>query len=533
MFVNARKIIHDNFMTIMDGGYYDPDTQKRCRELFDSLQRRGVILSNFEDDNWKTTNEVEKIGILLSLDEVDYLNHGYKYLKLEPGLVKSMLKYYTAWCMGEYGLRGIAARIRNIKKVLELLGEKNLKIRFDFRAGIKEFFEFIGIQAHRIESLLKRIAFKDRPRRTKRKLQPMITYMAAAEKSRELMLYGTKEERLHYFPVYWVTNFGAKMPERPTEWIVMPYECLEKNENGYFITVRKTILKHGGRQVEYTVEHDYCCFQYAVPYTEEVQMLEWYLEETKKHQRRFLFDFDENSIQDGISKHLSLDALNMRIAEFVETYLNNTHEFDWVKRMCNVTEFHPFPVGDMRPLALINLYYSGASLDVCMELADHDSMEITYHYITNIKEAIENSAFMKIQRKINEERNVVESYEEGALTEQTPHTLTHYGCNSLKILSGDMSECDPRCLDERKCTICRLYKATDKEIEIYIQEKREALEARIADMQKYIKSIGAGTFDRELLKLQKAHEAYADACMFHAEMEYQKYKEGELKANAL
>ena len=521
MYVTARKIITDNYAVIMDGTYWDADARKRCKQYFNECCKKGQIKSNYEDQLWRTDNEVNPCSINFDLKREKYLSHGMKYIRMQHSEMINAMKTYAIWCMGTYSFNGIQSRIRWIKKVLEHIGEKNLSLEGGASYCLKEFLEFIMISQKDIKSVTNRIKFKKRTERGRRELKPIITYEAAAERSRNLMFHGTYEERIKFFPVYLITNFGARLPLRATEWTVTPFECLGKNEDGVTFTARRTNQKKHGRKIGNDIDSDYNLFVYSLPYTEVMQMIEWYREETKEHKRRFLFDYDETSLRDSLRKRFSLDSLNDLIKEFVDTYMNDSEDLSWIRYLYGIERFEAFTAGDMRPIALINLYFSGASLDICMELADHDSMETTYHYITNVKEVIEASQFMKMQKRINRERRVVELQEQKAIVEQK-HMKP--GCNSLKPSKGDTSDCDLRCVGSKHCVVCRHCNPTEQMKKEFVEEKKQQLDVMVSEMQDYIKSNSAETFDRKLIYLQKAYEGYEDACEIKAKEEYEKWK---------
>lgn len=521
MFVTARKVIDDDYCIIMDGTYSDIKTRLRCKSYFRQCCEDGKIRSGYEENTWYTHNGVNPCGINFMLDKKKYKSYGMRYVQMEYEEMIEAMKIYAIWCMGEYDFRGIQRRIRCVKRVLENVGDKNLTIDESGLATITEFLDFIDISAKNKNSIKGRIKTNIRKRGKPRKLKHMAIYAVAADKSKELMQYGTQKEKLKYFPVYLLTNLGPRIPLRATEWTLMPYHCLEKTEEGYFLTVRRTILKKGGRKVENDVDKDYKLFTYNIPYTDDIQMIEWYVKETKSHKRKFLFDYDESSGRDNLRERFSLQSLNELITEFVEEYIKDSAKYTWILKMTGAEKFEPFTAGDMRPIALINLYYSGVNLDVCMELADHDNMETTYHYIRNIEEFIETANFMKMQKRINDERRDIERIAKKDLSITSSKPL---GCDSYKLFRGDLSDCDPRCLDDRSCVICRHHTSTKKEVEEYIDSKKKQLEKEVEAFRQCIRNEHGPVFDNMLIRLQKAAEDYNDACTILAEQEYEKWK---------
>lgn len=518
---SARKVIAEDYVIIEEGTYWDAHVRNSCKKYFREMQRLGKVRGDYEDSKWKTKDFLEFCGIDFSLDRKAYVSHGMKYIEVSFDAVVDAMKMYTIWYEGDYTFRGLQGKIRTLRKVLEQLGDKKLRIGFYHIAVIPDFLKFIGISEYKIKKIMGMIVVIPCQERAPRELKPILTYLAAADKIRSIMRNGTREKKIKWFPVDLVMELGFVIPLRPTGFSTIPFDCLQKDEDGYTITIRRTDLKKGKRTVSHD-EGDYKLNVYRVPYTEIIQDIEWYLEETKGHERPFLLDYSENSVRDSMRKRFSLESINALLKEFVETQLNDTNDYRWAMGVCGIEKFEPFTAGDMRPLALINLYFSGAPLDICMELADHENMEITYHYIRNIKEVIEGSAFMKMQKRINDERREIVLEEQTELVEADNMA---YGCNSQKILRMDPSDCDKRCLDSRDCILCRHYKATQQEKNEFIAMRKQELEKKIKEMRCYIREYHGDTFDKQVIQFQKACEAYADACGLKAQQEYERWKE--------
>lgn len=524
MGATARKYYDEDIIVLMEGTYDDLETKCRCHCFFKELHEKGNIKNNFQDDIWKLDNQVEHYNVSFQLDEDAYRKHGAKFLNKSLDEIKDAMKLYVLYYTGDITFGGIQNRIKVIRKVLENMGE-NLVIRREFQSGLMEFLIFMGLPVKIQKSIIDRITFKKTAVGGKRKLQPMITYEVAAEKSKEVMLSGSIEEKRDIFPVFFITNIGARIPRRPTEWTLTPYDCLKKTENGYLLTLRRTILKKGSREVGNDLDSDYELITYPVPDTEDIRIVQWYIEETKGHKRRFLFDYDETSLCDSLRKRFCLKSLNDAIAKFVEKYMNDPYGLNWLMSFYGIEKFEAFPAGDMRPLALINLFFSGVSLDVCMELAGHDCMETTFHYISNIKDTIETSSVMKMQKWIDGKRRDID-YMSAKSHSQTWSEALRPGCNSKKLWRDpmDLSDCKLECLDSESCIGCEHYNPTESEIEEYIREKEEEMDSAIADFRRYIKENCNYTLDGEIIRLQKAHEAYEEACSLRAQKEYERWK---------
>lgn len=524
MISTARKNMDDDIIIIFDGLYKDFETKLRCRNYFDKLQDEHKIIGDWDSPVWRLSDGVNFYNASFEFDRDKYMKHGYKFIQMQPKELKNALRVHSVWCMGEFIFKNISSRIKYVIEMLERVGESNFKMNGPAKVAIEDFLHFIGVSQMVTESVTDRIEFSQRGERGKRTLKPMLVYLLTAEKSKELMQTGSIEEKLKYFPVYLVSNLGPRLPLRSTEWTMIPFDCLKKTEEGYVLTIRRTDLKKGKRQVEYDVEKDYPKFHYNVPATEEMQMIEWYRNETKEHERKYLFDYSETMLRDSMRGRFCTLSLNMLISEFFEEYMQETPSLRWAMSVCNVEKLEPFTAGDMRPLALINIYFSGASLDACMELADHENLETTYHYIGNIKEILETSAVMKIKRKLNGEETEVSNLRKEANIATLELEL---GCNSKvrRFDPMDLSECPARCVNEKSCVGCPHYNPTEEEVLEFANEKERELDDAIKDFRDYINNTCCSTLDRELLRLQKAHEAYEEAFEMKLELELSKRKD--------
>lgn len=516
----------DDVCVLLGISYNDNQTVARCKDYFRQLCRENKIAGAWGDTVWNLFDGVNRYRVLYDVDNTSYMEHGWKYIGIPHEKLIDALRLYAVCCMGEVVFRKICSRISTIKKVLENVGGKDLEIAETDKCAIEDFLHFVGVPDPVIEAMMGRIMFKSHRHNYMRKLKPMVTYLAAADKAKEIMRYGSREEKIKCFPIYLVTNLGPKIPLRATEWTLLPFRCVERNSSGdYSFTIRRTMLKGGGRQVAYDVENDYQLFTYKVPDIEEMRMIEWYMRETGQHFRKYLFDFDEMNMRDAVRGRLCTASMNERISCFFEEYLRQDGSLSWAMGICGGKKLTPFTLGDMRPLALVNLYYSGASLDVCMELANHENMDITYHYICNIKDLVETSAVMEVQKKLNSEKHEIE------LLQQRPYRPIaglKNGCNSKKLMYNpmDLSDCDEKCIASGSCIGCMHYNATKEEIAGYVQEKETGLDYMVTELKNHIKNLNDGnTMDKILLQLQKASEAYGEALKLKIESECKKWKE--------
>lgn len=521
MVSTARKNMDDDIIIIFDGLYEDYETKCRCRKYFDKLCEERKIRGEWESPVWKLSDGVNFYNACFDIDRNKYMKHGYKFIKMQPKELQNALRVYGVWCMGEFVFKNISSRIAYTIEMLERIGESDFKMNGSAKVAIEDFLHFIGISSMMRESITGRIEFSQLGEKGKRTLKPMLVYLLAAEKSKELMQTGNIEEKLKFFPVYLLSNLGPRLPLRATEWTMLPFDCLKRTEDGYELTVRRTDLKKGKRQVEYDVEKDYPKFCYNVPVTEEMQMIEWYIHETKEHERKYLFDYSETTLRDSMRGRFCTKSLNMLISEFFEEHLQDSPSLKWAMSVCNIKKLEPFTAGDMRPLALINIYFSGASLDACMELADHKNLETTYHYIGNIKEILEASAVMRIKRKLDGEETEVSNLRREA---NLAHLELETGCTSKvrRFDLMDLSECSEKCVNEKSCVGCPHYNPTEEEVLEFAGEKERELKETIEDFRDYINHTCCSTLDKELLRLQKAHEAYEEAYEMKLELELSK-----------
>lgn len=527
MLNTAKKIMDDDTIVLMDGQYSDTITRTRCRRYFDDLCKEGKIKSQWNERKWKLRDGVNPYTAYFELDHDAYRKHGYKYFKIPADEIEEALRYYAVWCMGEFVYKNITNRIRFVIQMLEMVGKEELKMDGMAKNAIKDFIHFLGLPSTACKSITDRIVFKKvNKTRNTRVLKPMANYLFIAENTQKLMRKGSLKERIAYFPVYLLSNLGMKIPLRATEWTLIPYDCLQKVDDGYILTVKRTNLKAGLREVTYDADKDYPTFSYHLPATEELQMIEWYIEVTKKHKRKYLFDFDPMVMRDAIRERFCTQSLNVAIADYVEDYLSDDKTIRWAMTACGLEKIEPFTAGDMRPIALINLYYSGASLDVCMELANHENLETTAFYISNIKELLAASAVLRIKTLFDSKKSDIDGLRKMLDKEES---IMKPGCSNPKRYFDKeyIDDCPAKCLNSKSCVGCAHYTPTEEEIEEFIKEKEQELDDTIESFRAYVGNKVCSTLDRELVRLQKAHEAYEEACMMKAEREFTKWKEKE------
>lgn len=206
--------------------------------------------------------------------------------------------------------------------------------------------------------------------------------------------HATSEDRIRFFPVYFWWKVTAILPLRPTECVLTPRDCIRKDRNRYYLTVRRTQLK-GTKQAEtYYLDQDYRKAEYPVP--EELgTIIEQYILKTQavyESSIDTLFckatQFSSLGIKINQNGYYSYSNLRQCLNHFYDDVLVGQFGLtisDTYDPQSSQHTIGHVNLGDTRHIAMVSLMVSGGSPSACCALADHEGIDISSNYYTNIE----------------------------------------------------------------------------------------------------------------------------------------------------
>jgi hypothetical protein len=467
---NTLRQIESDDVIIYSEQTYNSSTLKKCKEIFNALVDKGEIVGSFSDDNWMAYSGLKHNRLTFEINDVLYKKHIGKEFGITRDTMTNMLKCYAIYCNGVYIYSTIAGqKINVVRSFIENYTDRDYKIRQEELSTIEDFLGFINTPEKQMEAIAENVRLIKVDDKTQRKLCPVINYMVIENEINSLYSMELDEKTFKkWFPIFFWVNITFILPLRATEMLITPFNCIERKDDKVYLKIRRTKLKKGTRTVYYDVKKDYQLFEYEIPETKAISIIEKYIDLTAEQDRRFLFEYNNFMVNDM----LSLAAFNHLITAFMDEHIIGNRKYDFARYATNIKEFEKVTAGDSRPLAMANLYFQNAGEDICRQLANHTNINTSSGYYTNISETILNSSIMQLQKKLN-------------MQEQSK--TDDYKTSANQVLNMDLSVCTSRkreidnknlddCVEQghlEDCMGCKYYLPSKKELDRFLEQQKE------------------------------------------------------------
>lgn len=404
----------------------DAEGVARAETAFLEYKNKGVIIDGtFRDDIWTMTDEVHTVRLYFHIDPEEYRRGAGHWLNCSrPDFILCM-KAYTAFLLGSAVLPSLYEILRELKQIAcmtpdEVQEVKNPRLAMEFLPLLSGDSEERDLALERLEE--RSLAYA-RNRRSPRKLGDFRAYLRFDKELREYWIHADDEKQRSYFPVYLWWNLTAVLPLRPTEFLLTPADCLEKNGEEYILSVRRTLRKKGKRPVSYRIESDYEINRYEIP--------GWLGSEIERYH---LLYHDSDTLfppaPHGHSSRLTYIQLNTLLRKFLAEELPEKS-----------ISIH---LGDTRHLAMINLMLSGGSPTICRTLAGHEDINISANYYSNLSSIIESTVYEHY--RTSGQDAALDGHMYFPLTLPQNRVRIQDGwCDYPAIVEGDIRECLKNC----------------------------------------------------------------------------------------
>ena len=508
--IPQRSDISDDYI-FLKSNTYDPKNKDQYIKIFNNNISEGKICGSFSNDIWKCFNGVNKTTIYFSMNRNLYCKRfGNKY-GITYSTISEILRYYVLFLLGRRIFKTIAYRVRIITGFLTHYGNpkiKNCQLEIGY---IIEFLTFLNLRKKDIEDirllLIKKESYSSHPRN----LAHIINYIALHDAVNEVCKRNT-EEFIKWFPIYFWANITFIIPLRPTEMLVTPFDCINREEGKIFLSLRRTKLKKRVNKVHHSVVDDYTIFHYEIPETESIQAIEKYQKLTGMKPRAFLFHYSVHSHM------LSLHRFNYLLRSFVDLNLTGNHKYDYLRFASGIKDFQYVNAGDSRHLAMSNLYFQDVGADICRQLADHIDISTSAGYYLNISETVEATSIMMIQNMLNREKY---EYFAPNYKENPVYSFNRSVCSAPEqpLTTGDVTPCIRENHLENNCIGCRYYIPSESELyqEMSLREKElQNASKAVLNCMKKDHSMQDIDIDKIFLDAHTAITRYKVACDYKA-----------------
>lgn len=412
----------------------DEEMLERARLIFEEYHHSGVIQnSHFADDEWVLTNQVHRTTLWFNRDELTFTANARKWMGCAYRCFADAVKAYTVFHLGSLGLSGIRELARGLMRLsgtsIDDLPEGAHSLEFlKLLPGGSETRDQV-IEA--IEEKL--LVAQQRHSKRQRVLADFDTYFGFNDFLERFWSSANEYEKLFYFPVYFWWNLTAILPLRPSEFLLIPRRCLERQGDEYILSLRRTKLKGGGKKIRYSIDGDYMIVKYAIPEKMALE-IEKYQTATQGmspvslgtlffHQPHYSYF---SKVAPTASVYYTYQNLSYCLRRFQEDVMGISESENRIN------------LGDTRHLAMISLIVSGGSPVICKELAGHEDINVSSHYYTNISRFVECATYEVYKRQKGGRAMMVE-YKQYNTNKSIP--VNGGRCGSTVYICGEITDC--------------------------------------------------------------------------------------------
>ncbi len=261
----------------------DDESFRRAENIFSYYKEHGVIQTGiFGDDEWELCDERKRVRLCFGLSDELFYRNAESWVGCTSDCYKDAAKSYVLFQMGALSLHSL----RNVTNTLRRLGESGFDQAVTVRKNAGHAVEFLqlipGYSTERdavIESLEENNAASGRKKGRSRELADFKSYFRFHDELDKFWTSAGEPAKLFYFPLFLWWNLTAVLPLRPTEFLMMPRDCLVCSGDKNFITVRRTRLKGANSGITYSIDGDFEKKSYPVSW-KLAKEIKWYQNRT-------------------------------------------------------------------------------------------------------------------------------------------------------------------------------------------------------------------------------------------------------------
>ena len=267
------------FDTILSVQNLDDLCIEKASDLFAEYKNQGIIKTGqFSDSRWYFTDEYSNISIHFNIPELGYKRYYEKMFGMSINGFTVYLKTYVMFTMGDIVLNTIRDITYDINRLMENDPEElyalSDTIYMQHPSRVIEFFSILPEPAdtEKMEHLLNvidniaewRYSLSNPNKR--RQLASFDSYFLFHDIMNDYWASDiSADERLFFYPLFLWWQITGVIPLRPREFILTPRKCLEKKDDGWYLTLRRNQIKGNSRKISYKIDEDYFTVEYKIP----------------------------------------------------------------------------------------------------------------------------------------------------------------------------------------------------------------------------------------------------------------------------
>ena len=439
----------------------DNEALSRAKMLFNDYKARGVIVSgSFEDQCWILSNQVKKVNIHFISIEGAFNKNVPRWIGCDCLCFQNCVKAFIIFKLGDADLATLRKTALIIVGLLEKTMEEAAGLT-DNASLIIEFLELLPGGCGERDFVIEELEEKSEHRagqcdQNQRSLADFNSYLKFSDTLSNFWGYADTKQKLFYFPLYFWWNLTAILPLRPTEFLLIPRNCLDSGDNGEnILTVRRTKLKGGFKKHSYSIEGDYERKRYIIN-NSLANDLSAYLTATESmgiSEIDTLFSWEPHcsylNSQRTVYRYYTYACLKTCMKYFYNEVMTENHNGPPALRL-----------GDTRHLAMASLIISGGSPVICKELAGHSNIAVSSHYYSNISNLVECVTIDKHRRSKGGGADLTGSQRYHISAPGHKYKVAGGWCGAPSVAGGDIGECLKVSAGDRHigdCVYCRHY----------------------------------------------------------------------------
>lgn len=382
--------LNGNYEKYYTAAFFDEEAFVKAETLFCDYRSNGIILNDdFSDSEWRFTNQLQNMSISFQFNELNYYKNAITWIGCDYHLFTKSVKTYVVFRLGSLTFNRIREVVKSLRLFVDKTEENLLDTILEYASPMADFLAVLPGEDSRRGMVLESLEERqwDRQAQTGKNCQRVLsefrTYFKFNDAMQNLWESAGDGEKLFWFPLYLWWTLTAILPLRTTEFLLTPRQCLATENGQSMITLRRTLLKGGGRKFAYRIDKDYETVRYIIP-DKMADEIMWYMEATKTMIPASLSTL---FVQEPHYTYF-MKKPNSTLGYYTYSNLSTCLRCFQSNIMGIATE-SKIHLGDTRHLAMISLILSGGSPLICKELAGHADINISAHYYSNISSFIE------------------------------------------------------------------------------------------------------------------------------------------------
>lgn len=476
------------FEVLNDKSAFTPNTIEEAKVLFNEYKVSGIFLNkSFEDSVWRMNDEYQRRGIYFDVNEASYRLYYEKPIGSTYEEFVDYLKTYIVFSVGELVVITMTLITNDVKKIIGMppIDLEEVQVNIQAPTQVESFFEALPMEDDSFKEKLSMFlcgcadASYSENSINRRELCDFLSYFRFGHILDDFWkTVMPEEERLFYYPIYLWWKITGVIPTRPREFLLTPRDCLQREQGKSILTLRKNCLKGGKKKVSYNIEKDYVRVRY--PISEELaDEIERYIsltENCEDNELHTLFRTEPHFKKFNQPKHYTsrfYTYVNLNCALRVYYYDIVQKRYGMhVFKTKGVTDFsydknniQYINLGDTRHVSMINAIAEGCSPEIVMQMAGHDSIDMSAHYYANMSSYIECRTYARYMQSLSEQTYIMGSnFYAPAQTDSYIELENNGKCYSKAMAEGKITDCVAASGDNGEigyCPGCRFYRTGD------------------------------------------------------------------------